>query len=242
MPAPNLTRSPFGSIPGGAPVEVFTLTNIHGLEVRATNFGGRILSIRTPDRNGRLDDIVLGYDALEPYLSDPHYFGAIAGRVAGRIAHARFSLNGRTHHLTPNDSPHHLHGGAKGFDRVVWLAEPFRHQDGVGIRLEYTSPDGEEGYPGTLHAMVSYTLTDRNELSVEYEATADQPTPVNLTQHSSFNLAGYGDVLGHLLQIDADRMIPLDRTLIPTGAVENVGGGPFDFRRPRLIGAGLASR
>ena len=205
------------------------------------NYGGRILSIRTPDRNGRLDDIVLGYDALEYYLSDAHYFGAIAGRVAGRIARARFTLDGRTWQLTPNDGSHHLHGGSKGFDRIIWQAEPFRHQDGLGIRLEYLSLEGEEGYPGALQARVTYTLNDRNELSVEYRATADQPTPVNLTQHTSFNLAGQGDVLGHLLQVDADRMIPVDQSLIPTGAIEFVGGGPFDFRRPRLIGAGLAA-
>lgn len=239
--APEVTRAPLGTTPDGVPVEVFTLTNTHSLTVRVTNYGGRILSIRTPDRNGRRDDIVLGYDALESYFTDPHYFGAIAGRVANRIAHARFTLDGRTRHLTANDGPHHLHGGARGFDRVLWRAEPLSGPDGVGIQLEYTSPDGEEGYPGTLHARVSYLLTDRNELAIEYLATADQPTPVNLTQHTSFNLAGSGDVLGHLLQVDADRMIPVDDHLIPTGAIESVAGGPFDFRLPRPIGAGLTA-
>jgi aldose 1-epimerase len=237
----GLTRSPFGRVSGGAAVEVFTLTNIHGLKVRATNFGARILSIRTPDRTGRLDDIVLGYDTLESYLTDQHYFGAVVGRVAGRIANARFRLDGQTCHLTANNEPHHLHGGARGFDRVVWQGRPVHGRHKVGVWLEYTSAEGEEGYPGTVHARVTYTLTDRNELAVEYHATSDRATPINLTQHSSFNLAGTGDVLDHRLQVDASYMIPVDENLIPTGTIEPVEGGPFDFRRPTRIGAGLVT-
>jgi aldose 1-epimerase len=225
-------------------VEVFTLTNARGLELRAATYGGIIVSLSVPDRDGRVTDIVLGHDSLEQYISDSSYFGALVGRFANRIANARFTVDGKTYRLIANDGPNHLHGGRIGFDRVVWRAAPFRTERTAGVVLGYTSPDGEEGYPGNLDARVTYTLTDRNELVVDYLATTDKTTPINLTQHSCFNLAGEGagdDVLGHLLWINADLMTPVDETLIPTGRVAPVAGGPFDFRSPTVIGSRIAS-
>jgi aldose 1-epimerase len=238
-----VTRAPFGTTPAGDPVELFTLTNAHGLVARATNYGCTVVSLVVPDRAGRMADVVLGYDSLEGYLRGSAYFGAIVGRVANRIAHARFTVDGTTHRLAANDGHHHLHGGRRGFDKVVWDAAPFRTTASSGVALRYTSPDGEEGYPGTLRAMVTYTLTDRNELMVDFRATTDRATPVNLSQHSYFNLAGdgAGDVLGHLLQIHADAFTPVDESMIPTGAIAPVAGGPFDFRRLTTIGARIAA-
>ncbi len=237
----DVTRAAFGTTPSGNPVEAFTLTNSHGLEVRAATYGGIIVSLSVPDRDGRAADVVLGHDSLEEYLSDTSYFGAIVGRFANRIANARFTVDGRTYRLAPNDGPNHLHGGRTGFDRVVWRAAPFRTDRTAGVALSYTSPDGEEGYPGNLDTRVTYTLTDRNELVVDYLATTDRASPVNLTQHSYFNLAGAGDVLGHLLQINADLMTPVDENLIPTGRVAPVAGTPFDFRSLTGIGARIAT-
>jgi len=235
----GLTRSPFGRTPDGAAVELFTLTNATGVELRAITYGGIIVSLRTPDRNGRLGDIVLGLDNLEGYLRGTPYFGAIIGRYGNRIARGRFTLDGRTYRLATNNGPNHLHGGASGFDRVVWAAEPLETDSGVGVAFTYTSPDGEEDYPGTLRVRVTYTLTDRDELVVDYHATTDKATPVNLTQHSYFNLAGGGtrDILDHVLTINADSFTPVDSTLIPTGVVAPVAGTPFDFRTPTAIGA-----
>ncbi len=244
MAAARLTRAPFGATPGGAAVEIFTLTNAQGLVLRATNYGGIIVSFAVPDREGHLADVVLGYDALDEYVADARqYFGAIVGRCANRIARARFTLDGTTYHLAANDGRHHLHGGLRGFDRVVWDPAPVHTDGAVGLVLRYTSPDGEEGYPGTLRTQVTYTLTDRSELTVDYEAATDRPTPVNLTQHSYFNLAGAGtgDVLGHLLAVHADAMTPVDDTQIPTGAIVPVSGGPFDFRTLTAIGARITS-
>jgi aldose 1-epimerase len=239
----HLTRAPFGTTPAGDHVEIFTLTNAHGLVVRATNYGAIIVSLAVPDRDGRLADVVLGYDGLDGYLRDTAHFGGIVGRYANRIARARFTLDGATYRLAANDGPHHLHGGRRGFDRVVWHATPVAAGAAVGLRLRHTSPDGDEGYPGTLEARVTYTLTDRNELIVDYEATTDRATPVNLTQHSYFNLAGSGagDVLDHRLRIDADAMTPVDDAQIPTGAIVPVTGGPFDFRTLTAIGARIAA-
>lgn len=235
----SVTREAFGRMPDGAAVDVFTLTNAHGLEIRAITYGGIIVSIRTPDRSGRLGDIALGYDTLDGYVKNNPYFGCITGRYANRIARGRFTLDGQTHTLATNNDPNHLHGGVKGFDKVVWLAEPFKNERGVGVVFRYTSRDGEEGYPGTLAARVTYTLTDRHELIVEYHATTDKATPINLTQHTYFNLAGEGtgDILGHELRVDADRYTPVDATLIPTGELAPVDGTPFDFRKPMAIGA-----
>jgi aldose 1-epimerase len=201
--------------------------------------GAAIVSLRVPDRAGNLDDIVLGFDSLEGYLGHTHYFGAIVGRYANRIARGRFELDGSRYRLSVNDEPHHLHGGTRGFDRVVWECEPFRHDRGEGLALRHTSPDGDQGYPGTLNVDLRYLLNDSNELQVDYLATTDKPTPVNLTQHSYFNLlgAGKGDILGHQLRIDADAYTPVDCTLIPTGKVLPVAGTPFDFRAAVAIGA-----
>jgi aldose 1-epimerase len=238
-PPVRVTRAALGALPDQTPVEVFTLTNRQGMEVRAMTYGGIILSLRVPDRAGTLGDVVLGYDAAADYAkNNSPYFGAIIGRYGNRIAKGRFVLDGATYTLATNNGPNHLHGGVKGFDKVVWTGEP--RSDGV--TFTYTSRDGEEGYPGTLNVRVTYSLNDRNELGVDYEATTDKPTVVNLTQHSYFNLAGQGtrDVLDHRLQIDADRYTPVDATLIPTGALAPVEGTPFDFRQPVAIGAHIA--
>ncbi len=207
-------------------------------------YGAIIASIRVPDKNGHVDDIVLGYDSLAGYLTSAPYFGAVVGRYGNRIAKGRFTLDGHAYQLATNNGPNHLHGGNKGFDKVVWAAEPFRSDSGSGVSMRYTSADGEEGYPGTLSVTVRYTLTDRGQLVVDYRATTDKATPINLTQHSYFNLAGAGshDVLDHTLQLDADRYTPVDSTLIPTGTLTPVTGTPFDFRTPVAIGAQIASR
>ncbi len=233
----HLTREPFGVTPSGEAVELITLANRAGMTVRVMTYGGIITSLEVPDRGGTPGDVVLGYDSLAGYLKDSPYFGAIVGRYGNRIAKGRFTLNGTEYRLAVNNGPNHLHGGLRGFDKVVWAAEPFESDSGVGVRLTHTSSDGDEGYPGTLHATVTYTLTDRNELVIDYEATTDRATPVNLTQHSYFNLAGAGDILDHVLTIAADRMTPVDSTLIPTGNLVSVDGTPFDFRTPHRIGA-----
>jgi aldose 1-epimerase len=239
VPSPGVTRAPFGQTPEGDSVELFTLTNRNGVELRAMTFGAIIVSIRTPDGDGRLDDIVLGYDSLGDYLRSSPYFGAVVGRYGNRIARGRFTLDGVEYRLATNNGPNHLHGGDKGFDKVVWRAEPFRDDSGSGVAFSYTSQGGEEGYPGRLDVRVTYRLSDRNELILDYRATTDRPTVVNLTQHSYFNLAGAGggDILGHELWIDADRYTPVDSTLIPTGELAPVAGTPFDFTSPTAIGA-----
>ncbi len=240
----GVVRAPFGRTLDGRPVELFTLTNANGVELRVTNYGGIITSLRTPDRSGRLDDIVLGYDSLSGYLHDTPYFGAVVGRYGNRIAGGRFTLDGRTYRLAINNGPNSLHGGRRGFDKVVWAAEPFRTEAGVGVRLDYASADMEEGYPGNLRARVTYTLADDNRLIVDYQAMTDRATPVNLTQHSYWNLAGDGsrDILAHVLTINADAMTPVDTTLIPTGEISPVSGTPFDFRTPMPIGARIDQR
>jgi len=239
----TINRALFGTTPDGSQVEAFTLTNANGIELKAISYGAIIVSLRVPDRTGRMDDIVLGYDSLQGYLRVSPYFGAIVGRYGNRIGSGRFTLDGRTYRLATNNGPNHLHGGNRGFDKVVWQAEPLQNDSGVGVTFTYTSPDGEEGYPGTLLARVSYTLTDRDELVVEYHATTDQATPVNLTQHTYFNLAGdgRGDILGHELLINADSFTPVDSTLIPTGSMAPVDGTPFDFRTPTAIGARIGA-
>ncbi|HEV8598998.1 MAG TPA: aldose epimerase family protein [Gemmatimonadales bacterium] len=228
----TVVRGSFGALPSGDSVQVFTLTNANGVQLRAIDYGGIVLSLRTPDRLGRLDDIVLGYDRLDGYLAASPYFGALVGRYANRIAGGKFTLDGVTYQLAKNNGPNTLHGGLKGFDKVRWHARPRQDSSGVGVVFRYTSVDGEEGYPGTLSIQVSYTLTDRNELAIDYLAATDKATPVNLTHHSYFNLGGdgSGEVLDHLVTIDADRFLPVDTTLIPTGALSPVAGTPFDFR------------
>ena len=212
--------------------------------MQLTNYGGIITSIKTPDRAGRFADIVLGYNDLDGYLRNSPYFGAIVGRYANRIARGRFTLDGRTYTLAVNNGPNSLHGGLRGFDKVVWKAEPFQNQDGQGVALEYTSRDGEEGYPGTLHTRVTYTLTPDDRLIVDYQATTDKATAVNLSQHTYWSLAGGAsrDILGHVLTINADAITPVDSTLIPTGEITPVDGTPFDFRTPTAIGARIDQR
>ena len=242
MKSDHFTRAPFGHVDGKA-VYLYTLTNAHGMEVRAMSYGAIIVSLRVPDRDGRSDDVVLGFDALDGYLAGQPYFGAIVGRYGNRIAKGQFALDGMTYPLATNNGPNHLHGGVKGFDKVVWEAEPFDRDGRSGVVFTHTSPDGDEGYPGTLNARVSYTLTPANELIVDYFATTDKATPINLTQHSYFNLAGAGtgDILDHRLTLDADRFTPVDATLIPTGDLAPVDGTPFDFRRPMAIGARIGA-
>jgi aldose 1-epimerase len=241
-------RAPFGRLPDGRAVELFTLTNARGVEVRAMTYGGIITAVRAPDRDGRLDDVVFGHDSLGGYLADNSpYFGALIGRVGNRIAGGRFTLDGATYQLARNNGPNTLHGGLRGFDKVVWAAEPFERADGVGVVLRYTSPAGEEGFPGTLATRVTYTLTPRDELVVDYEATTDRATPVNLTQHTYWNLGGAGpgnprDILAHVLTLDASAYTPVDSTLIPTGELAPVAGTPFDFRAPTAIGARIAQQ
>ena len=238
-PVAVVTRAPFGVLPGGDSVHVFTITNAHGVEVRALDYGGLIVSIRTADRTGHFDDIALGYDSLAGYLRDTPYFGALVGRYANRIAHATFTLDGTVYRLA---SEQRTQRPARWRARIRQGAVDRRtvhRRRSAGITLRYTSRDGEEGYPGTLSAVVTYTLDDQDRLSFDYAATTDRPTPVNLTQHTYFNLAGAGsgDVLGHVLTIDADRYSPVDTTLIPVGAPAPVAGTPFDFRTPTAIGA-----
>jgi aldose 1-epimerase len=232
----GIIRGVFGKMPDGTPVESVTLRNANGIELTAIAYGGIITSLKTPDRAGRSGDIVLGFDGLDGYLKDHPYFGAIIGRYGNRIAKAQFALDGRTYKLAANNGPNHLHGGVKGFDKVLWTAAPAGQN---GVVFSRTSADGEEGYPGNLRVRVTYTLTEKNELIVDYHATTDKPTPVNLTQHSYFNLRadGASDILGHQLTINADRYTPVDDTLIPTGVLATVDGTPFDFRKPAAIGA-----
>jgi aldose 1-epimerase len=232
---PGVTKAPFGKMPDGKTVEVYTLTNANGVEAKAITYGGIITSLRVPDRAGRMGDVVLGFDDLAGYIQNPPFFGAIIGRYGNRIGKGQFTLNGHTYKLATNNGPNHLHGGNKGFDKVVWQAQPAA--SGAGVTFTRTSPDGEEGYPGNLKVSVTYTLTDKNELVVDYLATTDKATPVNLTQHSYFNLAGSGDILGHELTLYADRFTPVDPTLIPTGLIAPVPNSPFDFRKSTPIGA-----
>jgi aldose 1-epimerase len=234
----GVTHAPFGKTGDGQPVEIYTLTNANGVELKATTYGGIITSLKVPDRGGRFADVVLGYDTLDGYLKDSPYFGAIVGRYGNRIAKGQFTLDGKTYKLATNNGPNHLHGGNKGFDKVVWNATEKNSAEGIGVVFSRISPDGEEGYPGNLQVTVTYTLTDKNELVVDYHAGTDKATPVNLTQHAYFNLAADdGDILGHLLTINADRFTPVDATLIPTGELASVADTPFDFRKPVAIGA-----
>ncbi len=240
---PTVSRTRFGASSDGSPVDLFTIANAGGMEVRTMPYGAILVSIRVPDRRGQPADVVLGFDTFQDYITkQPPYFGAVVGRYGNRIAKGRFTLDGTLYHLATNNGPNHLHGGVHGFDKATWAAEPFERDGTAGITYTLTSPDGDEGYPGTLHAKVTYMLTSANELRVDYEATTDKATPVNLTQHSYFNLAGEGagDILGHVLTIDADRFTPVDDTLIPTGELAPVAGTPFDFRTPTAIGARIA--
>jgi aldose 1-epimerase len=241
MATPRVTvrRAPFGHLADGSPVEAFTLRNASQVELRAITYGCTIVELWAPDRAGVPGDIVLGYDTVAAYASSQAYLGAVIGRYANRIAQGRFTLDGTAYQLPVNNGPHHLHGGRQGFNRRIWRAEPYERGEETGVRFNYTSPDGEEGYPGTLVAEVRYALTPDNEVVVDYYASSDRPTIVNLTQHSYFNLGGTGagDVLGHELTLEADGYLPIDRTCLPRGEIAPVADTVFDFRVPAVIGA-----
>ena len=232
-------KESYGTTGNGEAVDLYTLTNANGIEVRAITYGGIIASLKVPDKNGKFDDVVIGHDNLESYLTKSQYFGALVGRYGNRIGNAKFTLDGVEYKLAVNNGPNHLHGGLKGFDKVVWQAESFDNPDGMGIVFTYTSKDGEEGYPGNLNARVTYTLTALDELILDYHATTDKATPLNLTQHTYFNLAGdgKGDILGHEVMLNADHFTPVDKTMIPTGEIRPITGTPMDFTKPMAIGA-----
>ncbi len=235
----RVTKESFGDTLDGKSVDIYTLTNSHGVEAKIINYGGIVTSLKVPDRNGKLDDVVLGFDKLDDYLKGRTYLGAIIGRYGNRIAKGRFRLHGVEYKLAVNNGENHLHGGIKGFDKVVWTARELKVLNGAALELTYLSKDGEEGYPGNLSVKVIYTLTNANELKVDYSATTDKDTVVNLTQHSYFNLAGQGngDILNHRLFINAARFTPTDAGSIPTGELRSVRGTQFDFTRPTAIGA-----
>lgn len=239
MSKPSIEKSSFGNTREGLPVDLYVLKNSRGLVAKVTNYGGIVTELHVPDRDGKLTDVVLGFDDLEGYLQGHPYFGAIVGRVANRIASGRFTLNGVTYKLAVNNGPNHLHGGIKGFDKAVWEAEPVVAEDGAAVKFSYLSKDGEEGYPGNLSVSVLYTLTDNSELRLDYTATTDQDTPVNLCNHSYFNLAGpeNDNILSHVLTLNADRHTPVDDARIPTGEIAPVAGTPLDFTQPTPIGA-----
>jgi aldose 1-epimerase len=231
----TVTSQPFGKLPDGTPVEIYTLHD-GAVEARITTYGGVLVSLKTPDRNGKSADVVLGFDDVNGYYgnfngSSDAFFGALIGRYANRIAHGKFSLDGKTYSLPLNNGENTLHGGPHGFNNVVWKAKQIPN----GVELTYLSKDGEAGYPGNLTAVVRYTLV-KSDLKIDYSATTDKDTVVNLTNHSYFNLAGSGDILGHQLTLHASRFTPVDAGLIPTGELKSVDGTPFDFRKPHAVG------
>lgn len=234
-----IERDRFGTTADGIRVDRYILRNSRGMSVALITYGATVTELWVPDRQGKLDDVVLGFDNLAQYETESPYFGCTVGRVAFRIVGGQFTLDGTSYQLTRNSGPHHLHGGTRGFSRCVWKAQARESAEGPSVELSLLSPDGDQGYPGNLHATAVHTLTEQNELRIDYTATTDRPTPVNLTHHSYFNLAGAGsgDVLGHVLWIDADRYTPTDKTLSPTGQIASVRGTPFDFTRPMAIGA-----
>lgn len=236
-----ITQREFGTTPAGETVTEFTLTNQRGSSAKIINFGGIITELHVRDKNGTLADVVLGFETLEPYLEQSPFFGALIGRVGNRIANAKFTLDGVTYQLAANNGPNTLHGGVQGFDKKVWAAEPFENAKGQGLVLKLLSEDGDQGFPGNLHVTVRYQFTHDNEIVVDYFAVTDKATPINLTQHTYFNLAGFnragsGDILNHKLQIFADHINAVNEVQIPVGKPLPVAGTPFDFREPRLIG------
>jgi len=239
--AMDIQRGPFGALADGTPVEAFLLTNSRGLKAKLMTYGATLVSLELPDRTGAFADCVLGYETLDGYLANSPYFGSIVGRYGNRIAKGRFVLDGTAYTLAKNNGENHLHGGIKGFDKVVWAAEPFKAADGAGVKFTYLSRDGEEGYPGNLSVAVTYVLTNDDELRIDYEATTDKATVVNLTHHSYWNFAGgVRDILGHELMLAADRFTPVDEGLIPTGELAPVAGTAMDFTAPALIGSRIS--
>jgi aldose 1-epimerase len=233
----------FGKLPDGKEVSLYTLSNRKGMEMQVINYGGAIVSLKAPDKNGNFADVVLGFDSVASYRKEHYYLGAIVGRCANRIADGKFVLDGREYQLTRNNEGNHLHGGYDGFDRVYWDIEELTLENNASLKLSYDSPDGEEGYPGNVHIEVIYTLTDDNELKIRYSASTDQKTIFNITQHSYFNLSGNlnQDILDHELTLNADRFTPVNERLLPTGEFRNVEGTPFDFRTPHVIGERIYS-
>jgi len=234
----SVVKEKFGQV-DGKEIDIYTLTNEKGAQAKIINFGARVVSLTMPDRNGNFADIVTGYDSLKGYVNDNSYFGAIVGRYGNRIGKAKFSLDGKEYQLTVNDGVNHLHGGKIGFFKAVWNAEPVESEAGPALKLSLVSPDGDEGYPGTVNVSVTYTLTNDNELKLDYEGTTDKPTILNPTHHSYFNLSGDFNktILDEELVIDADSFTPVDNTLIPTGEIATVKNTPMDFRKPVAIGA-----
>ena len=232
-------KSEFGQLPNGKTAHLFTCTNQNGLVMKLTDYGAIVVELQAPDRQGNVENINLGFDSVERYLEGHPYFGSTVGRYANRIARGQFTLDGKTYQLATNNGPNHLHGGLVGFDKVLWNAEEVETADAVGVRFSYQSKDGEEGYPGNLQATVTYTLTNRNEMKIDYVAKTDKATPINLTNHCYWNLQGAKSgtkIMGHVLMLNADRYLPVDDTLIPTGELKPVEGTPFDFRKPHPIG------
>jgi aldose 1-epimerase len=235
---PSINKEVFGTLPDGRQADLYTLTNASGMVVRITNYGGIVTHVFVPDREGTFSDVVLGFDSLSNYVAGHPFFGALVGRYGNRIGKATFTLDGQTYTLAANNGPNSLHGGKVGFDKVLWNAESWQVGENIGITLTYVSPDGEEGYPGKLQVEVRYTLAPDNTLSIDYLATTDKPTVVNLTNHTYFNLTGLAsDILGHEVQLDADSLVAVDQGLIPTGQLIPVAGTPFDFKSPAAIGA-----
>ncbi len=242
-PTAGIVKKLFGALPGGRHVDLFLLTNGNGMRASITSYGGIVTSLTAPDRDGRFSDVVLGFDNLDSYLEGHPYFSAIIGRYGNRIAKGTFKLDGQTYTLARNNNGNHLHGGVTGFDKALWSAKPEFHPDGPRLQLTHVSADGEEGYPGRLDVTVDYTLTHDNELRIDYRATTDKPTHVNLTNHSYFNLAGTGggDILNHEVMINADRFTPVVEGLIPTGEIRGVAGTPMDFRNPMAVSARIGN-
>lgn len=235
----NIKKEFFGKLPDSREIEQYTLTNSTGLKARLMTYGATLISLEVPDQDGQFADITLGHESLEGYITSSPYFGSIVGRYGNRIAKGQFTLNGIEYQLTTNDGENHLHGGTRGFDKVVWKAEPVQSEGSLGVRFSYLSKDGEEGYPGNLSVTVIYALTDDNELKISYEAETDKSTPVNLTHHSYFNLAGQGEgnILDHELMLNAEKYTPVDEGLIPTGEIHEVKNTPMDFTIPTAIGS-----
>ncbi|TLU99127.1 aldose epimerase family protein [Dyadobacter luticola] len=236
----TISKEVFGKLPDGQEADLYTLTNANGMTVNITNYGGIITKLTAPDKNGQWADVVLGFDSLPPYLKEHPFFGALVGRYGNRIAKGKFKLGGKDYTLAINNGPNALHGGLKGFDKQLWKATEVKKDSIVGLELEYVSKDMEEGYPGTLSVKVTYTLDNDNALTINYSATTDKETVVNLTNHSYFNLTGLKrDILDHEVTIESDSIVPVDTTLIPTGKLRAVEGTPFDFRKPTKVSAGI---